>query len=64
MGRGRNSSKTNMKKYISPNTQAIHCNFESHLMTASSPENITDDVVFEPEFSDKAGWDAEEWSEE
>ena len=54
-----------MKEYISPNTQAIHSNFESHLMRpSSSPENITDDVVFEPEFSDKAGWDAEEWSEE
>ena len=53
-----------MKKYISPNTQAIHCNFESHLMTASSPENIFREVVNEPEFSDKAGWDAEEWSEE
>lgn len=54
-----------MKKYISPNTQAIHCNFESHLMTASSsPENIFDAVVTQDEFSDKAGWDAEEWSEE
>ena len=54
-----------MKKYISPNTQAIHCNFESHLMsTSSSPENIYNVVVDKPEFSDKAGWDAEEWSEE
>ena len=54
-----------MKKYISPNTQAIHCHFESHLMsTSSSPENIFYEVVDKPEFSDKAGWDAEEWSEE
>lgn len=54
-----------MKKYISPNTQAIHCNFESHLMSvSSSPENFFDEVVDKPEFSDKAGWDAEEWSEE
>lgn len=53
-----------MKKYISPNTQAIHCNFESHLMIGSDPENINNVVVEEAEFSDKAGWDAEEWSEE
>ena len=53
-----------MKKYISPNTQAIHCNFESHLMTASDPENFFKEAVDKPEFSDKAGWDAEEWSEE
>ena len=54
-----------MKKYISPNTQAIHCNFESHLMsTSSNPENFFNEVVDKPEFSDKAGWDAEEWSEE
>lgn len=53
-----------MKKYISPNTQAIHCNFESHLMSLSSPENISNAVVDQAEFSDKAGWNAEDWSEE
>ena len=53
-----------MKKYISPNTPAIHCNFESHLMSTSDPENIYNVVVTQDEFSDKAGWDAEDWSEE
>lgn len=53
-----------MKKYISPNTQAIHCHFENHLMNASGPENFSNVPVEEPEFGDKAGWDSANWSEE